>query len=156
MTNEYEGLFRERNSKIFLYQKHEEYQLPTWEKRGLILKMDGKMSLVSKPSIDVCETPFNLYWLSTFLVYLKVYKIGDLEPGHEIPGPGIIVQPISTVVLEVNCSAFVTASGDLRIKVHSSEESNHPLDTSAALKPDPVKLSIFSHRFMGIAEQMGR
>lgn len=91
-----------------------------------------------------------------FLLYFKVYKIGDLEPGHVIPGPGIIVQPISTVVLEVNCSAFVTANGDLKIKVHSGEDGNHPPGASAALKADPVKLSIFSHRFMGIAEQMGR
>lgn len=87
---------------------------------------------------------------------VPVYKIEDLQPGHEIVGPSIIVQPISTVVLEVNCNAFVTANGDLRIKVNAAEDSNNSTDLSTTLKADPVKLSIFSHRFMGIAEQMGR
>jgi 5-oxoprolinase (ATP-hydrolysing) len=84
----------------------------------------------------------------------KVYKVEDLEPGHEIPGPGIIVQPISTVVLEVNCTAYVTANGDLNIKIIQAEDADHSDDPSTVIKADPVKLSIFSHRFMGIAEQM--
>jgi 5-oxoprolinase (ATP-hydrolysing) len=86
---------------------------------------------------------------------VPVFKIGDLKPGHEIPGPSIIVQPISTVVLEVGCRAFVTANGDLKIEIGKEEGVDHT-DDKVQVKEDPVKLSIFSHRFMGIAEQMGR
>jgi len=84
------------------------------------------------------------------------YKVEDLQPGHNIPGPAIIVQPISTVVLEVGCEAFVTANGDLKIEIGKVDNVDHTNDTVKDVKEDPVQLSIFSHRFMGIAEQMGR
>jgi len=87
---------------------------------------------------------------------VPAYKIEDLQPGHEIPGPCIIVQPISTVVVEINCRAYVTAYGDLRIKIRQGESGHHSKIANAVIKADPVKLSVFSHRFMGIAEQMGR
>jgi len=89
---------------------------------------------------------------------VSVFKAEDLKPGHEVQGPSIIIQPISTVLLEIGCKAFVTANGDLEITVkdpHAKED--HTEDgTVAEIKQDPVKLSIFAHRFMGIAEQMGR
>jgi 5-oxoprolinase (ATP-hydrolysing) len=87
---------------------------------------------------------------------VPVYKIEDLKPGHEIPGPSIIVQPISTVVLEIGCRASVTTNGDLKIHVGKEEDVDHTDDAVSEIKEDPVQLSIFSHRFMGIAEQMGR
>ena len=101
---------------------------------------------------------------------VPVYKIEHLIPGHVITGPGIIVQPISTVVLELNCQALVNANGDLEITVSKSsrhydddggdhEESKNvdrTMTTALPSGPDPVQLSIFAHRFMGIAEQMGR
>jgi 5-oxoprolinase (ATP-hydrolysing) len=87
---------------------------------------------------------------------VPVYKVEDLKPGHNIPGPSIIVQPISTVVLEVGCEAFVTANGDLKIDVGKEPKLDHTDDGVTEVEEDPVQLSIFSHRFMGIAEQMGR
>jgi len=88
---------------------------------------------------------------------VPVYKVEDLKPGHNIPGPSIIVQPISTVVLEVGCEAFVTLNGDLKIEIGKQDDKNADSEGSTAeVVEDPVQLSIFSHRFMGIAEQMGR
>eukprot|EP00588_Corethron_pennatum_P022138 CAMPEP_0194312970 /NCGR_PEP_ID=MMETSP0171-20130528/9861_1 /TAXON_ID=218684 /ORGANISM="Corethron pennatum, Strain L29A3" /LENGTH=1345 /DNA_ID=CAMNT_0039067707 /DNA_START=51 /DNA_END=4088 /DNA_ORIENTATION=+ len=91
---------------------------------------------------------------------VEVYKVQDLEPGHEIKGPAIIVQPIATVVLEIGTSAVVTAEENLEITVMQSEKEEEPeMTESGALpvvKEDPIQLSIFGHRFMGIAEQMGR
>ena len=88
---------------------------------------------------------------------VSVYKMEDLQPGHEIEGPCIIVQEIATIVLEIGCDAIVTADGDLDITVAATEtvdeEDEHG---EIVIKEDPVKLSIFSHRFMGIAEQCGR
>ena len=94
---------------------------------------------------------------------VNVYKINSLEPGHEIMGPSIIVQPISTVVLEIGCTAIVTRDGDLDITVEThnpelenEEEEQFTEHKNIEIKEDPVQLSIFGHRFMGIAEQMGR
>ena len=88
---------------------------------------------------------------------VPVYKIEDLKPGHNIPGPSIIIQPISTVVLEIDCEGFVTQDGDLRIAIgRQQKENDHNQSDITEIKADPVQLSIYSHRFMGIAEQMGR
>ena len=76
-------------------------------------------------------------------------------PGHEIVGPAILFQSISTIVLEIGCTALVTADGDLDITVARKTHVDDKDETSE-IKEDPVQLSIYAHRFMGIAEQMGR
>ena len=89
---------------------------------------------------------------------VPTYKFEHLKPGHEIKGPSIIVQSISTIVLEIGCTAFVTGDGDLDITVGKRAKSEEDTATkeSDKIEEDPVQLSIFAHRFMGIAEQMGR
>ena len=107
---------------------------------------------VPSASLGTTKAYFETGWQE-----VPVYKIEDLKPGHNVPGPSIIVQPISTVVLEVGCEAFVTMKGDLKIVIGKQEEKIAETDdTVSEVVEDPVKLSIFSHRFMGIAEQMGR
>lgn len=85
---------------------------------------------------------------------IPVFKMEDLQPGHEIEGPAIIIQPISVVLIERHCHASVTADKDIEIEIDATNEQNH--DDAGAIKEDPVQLSIYGHRFMGIAEQMGR
>lgn len=106
------------------------------------------------PSTDTTRAYFQDGWRE-----VPVYMSESLEPGHEIPGPSIIVQPISTVLLELNCKALVTSDGDLEISVGAlgdeAQEKNKG-NSAIEVQEDPVQLSIFAHRFMGIAEQMGR
>jgi 5-oxoprolinase (ATP-hydrolysing) len=78
-----------------------------------------------------------------------------LKPGHKIDGPAILFQSISTIVLEIDCTALVTSDGDLDITVARKKYEDHT-KTAHEIKVDPVLLSIYAHRFMGIAEQMGR
>jgi 5-oxoprolinase (ATP-hydrolysing) len=89
---------------------------------------------------------------------IPVYQASDLRPGHEIPGPSILVQPISIILVEENCKAFVTANGDFDIVVGNTgdESIENGIMQKKVIREDPVQLSIFAHRFMGIAEQMGR
>jgi 5-oxoprolinase (ATP-hydrolysing) len=102
--------------------------------------------------IDTTKAYFEHGWED-----VPVYKAEDLLPGHAVKGPSIIVQPISIVVLEIACEALVTATGDLEITVGNCHEQVVEEESSEAqIKEDPVQLSIFAHRFMGIAEQMGR
>jgi 5-oxoprolinase (ATP-hydrolysing) len=100
---------------------------------------------------DYTRAYFESGWME-----VPVYKAETLLPGHHIPGPCIIVQPISIVVLELNCVAFVTGDGDLSISIGHDEQQNSDEVDEIEIVEDPVQLSIFAHRFMGIAEQMGR
>ena len=79
-----------------------------------------------------------------------VFRMQGLSAGQRINGPAIIVQNVATVIVEPGCEAIITSRGNIEIYVHEIAEKN----ASTAL--DPIYLSIFSHRFMGIAEQMGR
>ncbi|KAL3859675.1 hypothetical protein ACJMK2_009883 [Sinanodonta woodiana] len=80
----------------------------------------------------------------------KVYLLGHLKAGHVINGPAIIVNDNSTVLVEPSCSAVITKHGDIKVTVGSG--GTNMVDTAL----DMIQLSIFSHRFMSIAEQMGR
>uniref|UniRef100_A0AAR2JUP6 5-oxoprolinase, ATP-hydrolysing n=1 Tax=Pygocentrus nattereri TaxID=42514 RepID=A0AAR2JUP6_PYGNA len=80
----------------------------------------------------------------------SVYMWEDLSCGYSIEGPAIIIDKNSTILVEPGCSAQLTSSGDVCIAVGT--DSQCVLGTEL----NTVQLSIFSHRFMSIAEQMGR
>ncbi|CAL4112119.1 unnamed protein product, partial [Meganyctiphanes norvegica] len=79
-----------------------------------------------------------------------VYKMSELCIGHKLCGPAIIMDKLSTILVEPGCNAEITAEGDVRIDIG--------VDSSLTITEelDSIQLSIFSHRFMSIAEQMGR
>ena len=79
-----------------------------------------------------------------------VFILSQLSAGDSIIGPAIIIQDVATAVIEPKCRANITSSHDIEIIIEEAEEKR--VDCSV----DPIYLSIFSHRFMGIAEQMGR
>uniref|UniRef100_R7VSF8 5-oxoprolinase n=1 Tax=Columba livia TaxID=8932 RepID=R7VSF8_COLLI len=74
-----------------------------------------------------------------------VFLLEELGCGHSIPGPAILIDKNSTIVVEPGCTASITQFGDIDIAVGSG--------TPRAVGPqlDAVQLSIFSHRFMSIA-----
>ncbi|KAF7274470.1 hypothetical protein GWI33_012878, partial [Rhynchophorus ferrugineus] len=80
----------------------------------------------------------------------NVYQSKDLFAGQVLKGPAIIMDQLSTILVEPDCTATITKCGDIKITIGSG-----------VVKPigpelDSIQLSIFSHRFMSIAEQMGR
>lgn len=81
-----------------------------------------------------------------------LYKLEKLGYGHMMSGPAIIMNGNSTVIVEPNCRAIITKYGNIKIEIDSPLSSIKISDKVA----DVVQLSIFNHRFMGIAEQMGR
>ncbi|KAL4690132.1 hypothetical protein H8957_004105 [Semnopithecus entellus] len=79
-----------------------------------------------------------------------VYLLGELGYGHKLHGPCLIIDSNSTILVEPGCQAEVTETGDIRISVGAE------VPGAVGTQLDPIQLSIFSHRFMSIAEQMGR
>ena len=80
-----------------------------------------------------------------------VLLLRRLGQGHEVAGPAVIMDGLSTLLVEPGCRALVTSRGDLSVEV--GDPATKP-ELGQTL--DAVQLSIFSHRFMSIAEQMGR
>lgn len=79
-----------------------------------------------------------------------VYLCSKLGRGHKIDGPALLIDQLSTILVEPGSSAEVTPKRNLIVRVGSGQLNI--VDD----KLDSVQLSIFSHRFMSIAEQMGR
>ncbi|XP_022818304.1 5-oxoprolinase [Spodoptera litura] len=80
----------------------------------------------------------------------SIYLLEKLKPEQVVPGPAIIMDGLSTIVVEPDCRAEITELGDIRIVIGIGA----PKRITTEL--DSIQLSIFSHRFMSIAEQMGR
>ncbi|OQV21451.1 5-oxoprolinase [Hypsibius exemplaris] len=79
-----------------------------------------------------------------------IFNLATLRAGHSIPGPAIILDKNTTILVKPNCVATVSRLGSIIIDVEN--KNNKGVDTAL----DPIQLSIFGHRFMSIAEQMGR
>jgi 5-oxoprolinase (ATP-hydrolysing) len=82
----------------------------------------------------------------------SIYKLEDLAVGDRIKGPAIIADGTQTIVVTPNATALLIDT-HVVINVGESDGAEKQLTTKEV---DPIMLSIFSHRFMAIAEQMGR
>ncbi|CUM66590.1 uncharacterized protein PRCAT00004259001 [Priceomyces carsonii] len=81
----------------------------------------------------------------------KVYFLEDLNVGDVIPGPAIVLDATQTIVVEPSCDLTVLPR---HVIIDLQEDQ---LDITSTVKTetiDPLQLSIFSHRFISIAESM--
>lgn len=82
----------------------------------------------------------------------SIYKLEDLEIGDKLNGPAIIADGTQTIVVPPGASALLLKT-HVVINIGESDNQDKKIDTKEV---DPILLSIFAHRFMAIAEQMGR
>jgi 5-oxoprolinase (ATP-hydrolysing) len=84
-----------------------------------------------------------------------IYMLGDLDVGTTIQGPAMLADKTQTIVVTPKSTALV-----LETHVVIDSQNTGSKDDSAGKdgerEIDPIMLSIFGHRFMAIAEQMGR
>ncbi|OTF72839.1 5-oxoprolinase-like protein [Euroglyphus maynei] len=114
----------------------EETYLPSYDER--------MMTEASKP-IGMTKCYFeNIGYQDT-----PIYRFDQLQYGECINGPAIIIETNSTILIEPLCVANVTKQKNILINVKSDAS------LSLTTQLDPIYLSLFSHIFMGIAEQMG-
>jgi len=76
----------------------------------------------------------------------------DLSPGEQIEGPAIIVEKVSTTVVDPGWSAEMLSGGELLLTIDSIDNM---AETINAQQADPVMLELFNNHFAAIAEQMG-
>ncbi|OCF32026.1 5-oxoprolinase (ATP-hydrolysing) [Kwoniella heveanensis BCC8398] len=79
-----------------------------------------------------------------------LYRLHDLAPGTVVQGPALILDNTQTILLHPQNKARILHN---HVYVDVGLGDKKRFDTESV---DPIQLSIFSHRFMGIAEQMGR
>jgi 5-oxoprolinase (ATP-hydrolysing) len=84
-----------------------------------------------------------------------------LLPGSLVHGPAIIVEPLTTTIVEAGWQGEVLTGGEMLLSAIAPREGEAPaqprLSDSLALPetPDPVLLEVLSNHFTAIATQMG-
>ncbi|XP_065215199.1 5-oxoprolinase isoform X2 [Planococcus citri] len=116
-------------------------------------------SPISPPDVNETETytaklspkkVVDVYFENIGHLPSQVYILQELPSEYVVDGPAIIIDQLSTILIEPNCVARITKSKDIEITINESSGFN------VSEELDAIQLSIFSHRFMSIAEQMGR
>ncbi|KAK6841339.1 hypothetical protein PG987_002199 [Apiospora arundinis] len=83
-----------------------------------------------------------------------IYKLKDLSVGDEIQGPAMLADGTQTIVVTPKAKALILETHVI-IDLERDAKEESQKETSER-EVDPILLSIFGHRFMAIAEQMGR
>ncbi|XDG04158.1 hypothetical protein ABKA04_003773 [Annulohypoxylon sp. FPYF3050] len=84
-----------------------------------------------------------------------IYKLEDLSVGDEINGPAMLADGTQTIVVTPKAKALILETHVIIDLENGSKDDSHKKESSER-EADPIMLSIFGHRFMAIAEQMGR
>ena len=81
-----------------------------------------------------------------------IYKLENLGVGDRIQGPAILADGTQTIIVTPGARALIIET-HVVINIGKGEGQDTKVN---AERVDPIMLSIFAHRFMAIAEQMGR
>ncbi|ORX57697.1 hydantoinase B/oxoprolinase [Piromyces finnis] len=119
-------------------------------KRGNIIKPDYSY-------LEFQETNSSIETTSVFFengrINTEVYLLSNLKSGNIVKGPALIINDTTTIVVEPQCEAYIYPD---YIEIEINNKFNNKTGLVDEVNCDPIQLSIFSHRFMSIAEQMGR
>ncbi|KFH66782.1 5-oxoprolinase (ATP-hydrolysing) [Podila verticillata NRRL 6337] len=77
------------------------------------------------------------------------YLLEKLAVGTTVPGPAIIMDANSAILIQPFCTGLIT-SNTVVITIGDGHK------TEITTEMDPIMLAVFGNRFMSIAEQMGR
>ena len=106
---------------------------------------------------SVDENPSPVYTSKAFFsqqegrVDTPVFQLSQLPALFSVQGPAIIVDETNTVLVEPQCLANILPDGCIKICVAKAAVA-----LTETHLVDSILLSVFAHRFMSIAEQMGR
>ena len=80
----------------------------------------------------------------------RVYRLRALSPAELIVGPAMILDGTSTLIVDPEWTARRAPGGGLTMRRDSPHQRVAP-----GTQVDPMLLTVFNHRFMTVAEQMG-
>lgn len=110
------------------------------------------VELASAPTFSAPKAGMarDVYFKSLGWSKTPVHLLGDLSPHSKIQGPALLIDDKQTIVITPQAAATIL-SDTVLIDVAVGNKA-----TLSAKQANPIQLSIFGHRFMGVAEQMGR
>lgn len=110
-----------------------------------------KSLITSVKSTEERDNVASVYFAETGKVETPVFLLGHLKPGDKIAGPAMIIDNTQTIVVEPIANAVIL---NKHVILHIAPKTQKVAGMMDQV--DPIRLSIFGHRFMSVAEQMGR
>lgn len=89
-------------------------------------------------------------WMPT-----TVYRLESVPNGSFIQGPSLLIDKTQTIFVDPSFKAHILSSHVVLDKVSQPSPINALSTINTDSSIDPIQLSVFAHRFMAIAEQMG-
>ncbi|ODQ64168.1 hydantoinase B/oxoprolinase [Nadsonia fulvescens var. elongata DSM 6958] len=111
-----------------------------------------ELATVAKVPLTTREIK-RVYFENTGWVDAAVFRIEALTPGAQVTGPAMIIDKTQTIV--VTPRSVATALEE-HVVIDLNFQSSSSPNEDVSDKIDPIMLSVFGHRFMSIAEQMGQ
>ena len=84
---------------------------------------------------------------------VPVFKLDSIERPSQCSGPALLIDATQTIFVEPDFDAYIMP--DHLVLEKSAKNASQINGVSESQVIDPIQLSILSHRFMSIAEQMG-
>ncbi|KAL1619948.1 hypothetical protein SLS56_009915 [Neofusicoccum ribis] len=99
---------------------------------------------------DVIERTVKTYFQNHGKIGTPVFLLEKLLPGMKVAGPAMILDNTQSILVVPGAEAKI-------LSAHVVVDVPHVVKTGTSTTTvDPIQLSTFGHRFMSIAEQMGR
>ncbi|PKY01005.1 hypothetical protein P168DRAFT_274575 [Aspergillus campestris IBT 28561] len=119
------------------------------EKSPLVQLKEATLQDISGPPHNTTKAYFDGY---PDRIDTAVYLLDKLDRSTRVHGPAVIIDKTQTIVVAPNAVANILET----CIVIDLQESKNPVAKNVSSEIDPIRLTIFGHRFMSIAEQMGR
>ncbi|OGM43829.1 hypothetical protein ABOM_007608 [Aspergillus bombycis] len=122
------------------------------EKSPLVQLREATLQDVSGTPDNTTKAYFDGY---SSRIDTPVYLLDKLQKNARVHGPAVIIDKTQTIVVAPTSVAKIL---DTCIVIDLKEEQAivNGVPSELSSEVDPIRLSIFGHRFMSIAEQMGR
>lgn len=111
-----------------------------------------KAASVATVETQSCTGNRKVYFTPLGWVDTPIFELQTLAAGVKIQGPALIIDKTQTIVVTPSSTATILES----YVVIDQQKGDSPAPSSSSSEFSPIQLSIFGHRFMSIAEQMGR
>lgn len=117
------------------------------EENSIFEELKNFSETISPPKTTDTQSAYftQLGWVQT-----PVFKLETLKAGTKLTGPALLIDKTQTILVNPESVATIL-SRMVVIDVVAQVQAKISSDTL-----DPIQLSIFRHRFFGVAEQMGR
>ncbi|TFB01256.1 hypothetical protein CCMA1212_006848 [Trichoderma ghanense] len=111
-----------------------------------------KIQSVSVPS-PRADGANPVYFEGAGRVDTPIYELEKLPEASRIAGPALIIDNTQTIVVAPGTTATIL---DSYVVIDGALDATKPKTNGDQEEFSPIQLTVFGHRFMGIAEQMGR